>query len=299
MKTICFTGFDKTKKSELIQIAKERGFVIKNDVTAGLSYLCCGENADPKKISKAKTIGAVLISEDSFRELELEVDPASVIDDVQSVKTLPIADDSSQKISVYDEHPLLDYLWSATDTGKRISIIYHGGSNPGVVRDIIPRSLNENFTLQAVDLNSNERVVKLFAIENIEVQGVERLIIPDALNPRKNKREITSDFNFNSISDVYLALKDTLEGMGWHVATYEKNGSCVRLDVCDYFKNGKPRKSPVVTLYFEPENKTRPYVCKCRGISLANTYSNLDHAVGMFLTIAYEISLAAKDEVES
>ncbi|ENF9604688.1 BRCT domain-containing protein [Salmonella enterica] len=301
MKTICFTGFNKTRKSELIQIAKERGFVIKNDVTTGLSYLCCGENAGPKKISKAKTIGAVLITEDSFRELELEVDPASVIDDVQSTETLPIADDSSQKISVYDEHPLLDYLWSATDAGKRISVIYHGGSNPGVVRDIIPLSMNENFTLQAVDLNSNERAVKSFAIENIEVHGLERLIIPDVLNPRKNKHKhkIARNIKFNSISEVYLALKDTLEGMGWYVATYEKNGSCVRLDVCDFFKNGKPRKSPVVTLYYEPENKTRPYVCKCREIRLANTYSILDQAVSIFLTIAYEFSLIANDEVDS
>ncbi|EGT9725372.1 BRCT domain-containing protein [Salmonella enterica] len=297
MKTICFTGFDKTKKSELIQIAKDRGFVVKNNVTVGLAYLCCGEHAGPKKISKAKAIGAVLISEDSFRKSELKVEPVSVIDDVQSIKNLPVADESSKKISVYDEHPLLDYLWSAIDSGKRISIIYHGGSNPGVVRDIIPRSLNENFTLQAVDLSSNKGGVKSFAIDKIEVHGLERLIIPDALNPRKNKHEI--DFNFNSISDVYLALKDTLEGMGWYVATYEKNGLCVRLDVCYYFKNGKPRKSPVVTLYFEPENKNRPYVCKCRVISLTNTYSNLDHAASMFLTIAYEISLAAKDEVES
>ncbi|EJC0881007.1 BRCT domain-containing protein, partial [Salmonella enterica] len=182
MKTICFTGFNKTRKSELMQIANNRGFVIKNDVTVGLSYLCCGENAGPKKISKAKTIGAVLMSEKSFLELDLEVEPVSIIDDVQSTETLPIADDSLQKISIYDEHPLLDYLWSATDAGKRISIIYHGGSNPGVVRDIIPRSINENFTLQAVDLNSNSSAVKLFAIENIEVQGLERLLIPDALN---------------------------------------------------------------------------------------------------------------------
>ncbi|ECZ4839224.1 BRCT domain-containing protein, partial [Salmonella enterica] len=281
------------------QIANNRGFVIKNDVTVGLSYLCCGENAGPKKISKAKTIGAVLMSEKSFLELDLEVEPVSIIDDVQSTETLPIADDSLQKISIYDEHPLLDYLWSATDAGKRISIIYHGGSNPGVVRDIIPRSINENFTLQAVDLNSNSSAVKLFAIENIEVQGLERLLIPDALNPRKNKHEITSDIKFNSIGDVHLALKDTLEGMGWYVATYEKNGLCSRLDVCNFFKNGKPRKSPVVTLYYEPENKTRPYVCKCREISLANTYSNLDHAASIFLTIAYEISLIANDKVDS
>lgn len=301
MKTICFTGFNKTKKTELMQIAKNKGFVIKNDVTVGLSYLCCGENAGPKKISKAKTIGAVLMSEKSFRELELDVEPVSVIDDVQSAKTLPIADDSSRKISVYDEHPLLDYLWSATDTGKRISVTYHGGSNPGVVRDIIPLSMNKNFTLQAVDLNSNERAVKLFAIENIEVHGLERLIIPDVLNPRKNKHKhkVTSNIKFHSISEVHLALKDTLEGMGWYVATYEKNGLCVRLDVCEFFKNGKPRKSPVVTLYYEPENKTRPYVCKCREISLANTYSNLDHATSIFLTIAYEFSLIANDEVDS
>lgn len=299
MKTIYFTGFNKTKKYELMQIAKNRGIVIKDDITVGLSYLCCGENAGPKKISKAKTIGAVLISENSFRELDLEDEPVSVIDDLQSTDTLPIANDSLQKISVYDEHPLLDYLWSATDLGKRISIIYHGGSNPGVARDIIPRSVNENFTLKAVDLNSDERVVKLFSIEKIEVHGLARLNMPDALNPRENKSEIFGDIDFNSIGDVYLMLRDTLEAMGWHVATYENNGLCNRLDVCTYFKNGKPRKIPIVTLYYEKENKIRPYVCKCREVSLANTYSNLNHAASIFLTIAYEISLIANDEVYS
>ncbi|HFW3714471.1 TPA: BRCT domain-containing protein [Salmonella enterica subsp. enterica serovar 6,7:y:-] len=64
MKTICFTGFDKTKKSELIQIAKNRGFVIKNDVTTGLSYLCCGENAGPKKLVKLK-----LLAQCSFQKI--------------------------------------------------------------------------------------------------------------------------------------------------------------------------------------------------------------------------------------
>lgn len=56
MKTICFTGFNKTRKSELMQIANNRGFVIKNDVTVGLSYLCCGENAGPKKLVKLKLL---------------------------------------------------------------------------------------------------------------------------------------------------------------------------------------------------------------------------------------------------
>ena len=54
MKTICFTGFGKKEKNELMEIAEKRGFIVKGDVIKGLCYLCCGENAGPSKISKAK-----------------------------------------------------------------------------------------------------------------------------------------------------------------------------------------------------------------------------------------------------
>lgn len=289
MQTICFTGFDKATKNELIDIAEDLGFTIRTNVVNGLNFLCCGSNAGPSKINKAKEISATLISEAEFRAFSSNADLVVAHND----KPRPVS-----KLNIHDPHPLLDYLWSAVDSSARISIIYHGGSNKGTSRDILPLSLNEKFILRAVDLNDPNRAVKSFAIENIEASGIERLVLTNETSQRGRNRKQYSVGRFKDIEEVYHKLKDTLVGMGWHVATYEENGVCVRLDVCDYFKNGKPRKTPVVTLYFEPENRTRPYVCKCREIQLANTYSNLDNAAYMLLTLAHEASSLEADEID-
>lgn len=297
MTTICFTGFSKTAKNELIQLAKTKKLEVKSDVTNNLLYLCCGPNAGPSKMKKAKSNGTILISEDDFRTLEA----GKVIDTAYMPSPAPTPPDlerGSIAATIYDEHPLLDCLWDSIDNNKKITLVYHGGSNSGSERDLLPLSLNENFILRAVDLNTKQREVKSFAVEKIEIIGLKGVKLCE---PRKSKNEARRQYNstkLNSIGEVYYALKDTLDGMGWHVTTYHKDGECIRLDVCDYFKNGKPRKTPVVTLYFEPENKTRPYVCKCREIELANTYANLDNAALMFLNLAYEASSIDVGEVE-
>ncbi|MDL4913461.1 MAG: BRCT domain-containing protein [Enterobacterales bacterium endosymbiont of Blomia tropicalis] len=300
MQTICFTGFDKKIKAELIRIAENGNFTVRTNVVSGLVFLCCGSNAGPSKINKAKEIGATLISEIEFRSLASDID--SVILPTGNSEIVTINKDYSPQpapiTSIHDAHPLLDHLWSAIDGSKRISIIYHGGSNSGSCRDVIPLSLNENFVMTAADLKDSNRAVKSFSIENIEVPGIERLALSDATGTRRRSHKQYSIGKFKDIGEVYLALKDTLDGMGWHVATYEEDGVCIRLDICDYFKNGKPRKTPVVTLYYEPENQSRPYVCKCREILLANTYNNLDNAALMFLRLAHEASSLEPDEIK-
>ncbi|WP_456309412.1 BRCT domain-containing protein [Serratia proteamaculans] len=287
MQTICFTGFNKSEKNELIQLAKNKNIDIKNDITKELTYLCCGPNAGPSKIKKAQENGTLLISEDGFKGLlsGLDLSPASTDTPVQAT---PAMEPEKLSTSIYDEHPLLDYLWSAIDKNNVISIIYHGGTNSGSERKIIPRSLNENFVLSAVDTNDTQRQVKSFSVEKIEIIGLERVYSNDTKNLNNKKSPARCHVDFKSIGEVYSEFKDTLEGMGWYVATHIKDGECIRIDICDYFKNGKPHKTPVVTLYFEPENTTRPYVCKCREIELANTYSNLNNAALMFINLAHE-----------
>ncbi|WP_219552981.1 hypothetical protein [Klebsiella pneumoniae] len=101
---------------------------------------------------------------------------------------------------------------------------------------------------------------------------------------------------YKNIADVHAAFVDTLQGMGWHVATYmDDSGLGSRLDVCDFFKNGKPRKTPVVSLSYQPENLTRPFVCRCRDIEFVSTYAHLDSAAEMFISLAYA---GSEDESE-
>ncbi|WP_024911009.1 BRCT domain-containing protein [Chania multitudinisentens] len=294
-KTICFTGFDKVKKNELIDIAKLNGFIVRADITKDLNYLCCGNNAGPSKINKAKNNNSILLTCDSFYELLSKKSSCSAVEPFDSEA---YSAEEKRPISIYDENDFLDYLWSAIDKGSKISITYHGGSREGERRSIVPLSLMENFVLRAVDLSSPGREVKSFSIGKIEIDGIENFTPPVMNGHSKPKKKKYRLGIYKNIEDVSLAFRDTLVGMGWHVATYEDEyGECIRLDVCDFFKNGKPRKTPVATLYFSPENKIRPFVCKSRDMESATTYSNLDNAAEMFLSLAYAESI--DDEVET
>ncbi|MGP2837047.1 BRCT domain-containing protein [Serratia nevei] len=298
IKTICFTGFDKTKKNELTDIANSNGFQVRSDVTKDLRYLCCGKNAGPSKVNKAKLNGALLLSEDEFLYMSSgNITPvasspsALVTQGKSSTSTSTAIEPGSPSISIHDDNEFLDFLWSSIDSGQIISIVYHGGSRCGEAREIIPLSLTKNFVLRAVDLSYSNREVKSFSLGKIEIDGFDRFYPPTnsrSSNPKKKQYQLGL---YKSISDVHNAFNDTLIGMGWHVATYTNDDNeCIRLDICDFFKNGKPRKTPVVTLYFEQENKTRPFVCKCREIELATTYNSLDNAAEIFMTLAYAIS---------
>jgi NAD-dependent DNA ligase len=66
---ICFTGFNKLVKAELMLTADKHRFEVRSNVSRNLNYLCCGPNAGHVKIKKAKKIGAKLINEVEFRQM--------------------------------------------------------------------------------------------------------------------------------------------------------------------------------------------------------------------------------------
>lgn len=66
---IAFTGFSIADKQRLEQLAAAAGLTVKKDVTKNLAYLCCGSNAGPTKTSKARTNGAMALTEQQFINL--------------------------------------------------------------------------------------------------------------------------------------------------------------------------------------------------------------------------------------
>lgn len=66
---VCFTGFSKSDKTRLIDIATEHDMLIRSDVTKKLTYLCCGYNAGAKKHAKARENGALALTEKQFLSL--------------------------------------------------------------------------------------------------------------------------------------------------------------------------------------------------------------------------------------
>lgn len=63
---ICFTGFSSAEKRELAAKAEAAGMVVRSSVTQKLDFLCCGDNAGPKKLQAAREKNIPLLTKDEF-----------------------------------------------------------------------------------------------------------------------------------------------------------------------------------------------------------------------------------------
>lgn len=63
---ICFTGFNDTRKKELVKIAENSNLKVTSSVTQNLDFLCTGKNAGYKKLEVAMSQGVQLLTEDEF-----------------------------------------------------------------------------------------------------------------------------------------------------------------------------------------------------------------------------------------
>lgn len=63
---VCFTGFSKLKKDELIEKAESNKIVVRKSVVVNLSLLCVGEKAGPKKMDDATKQGSIVLDEFEF-----------------------------------------------------------------------------------------------------------------------------------------------------------------------------------------------------------------------------------------
>jgi NAD-dependent DNA ligase len=66
---VCFTGFKAVEKAALLATAEASGFHVRPAVTKHLHILCCGSNAGPAKVRKARLQGVLVLSEGEFRTM--------------------------------------------------------------------------------------------------------------------------------------------------------------------------------------------------------------------------------------
>jgi len=183
-------------------------------------------------------------------------------------------------------------LNEAIGTGEILSIIYHGGSQPGTTRKILPLKITGN-KVRARCYTSN--AVKTFVIEKIELCP-DQVSSPAPWNPSAKNLQ-----KYKNLSDVYVQLKDELTSYGWHVEFAESdNVDSASLSLHTYFKNGKLRKTPVVSLVYDKytvesmfnietgeftdskKESTRPYCTQSRA------FGKIDRAVDLFKKKAKE-----------
>jgi hypothetical protein len=127
-----------------------------------------------------------------------------------------------------------DLLAEAAHAGRPISIVYHGGSQPGAARVITPLSLTDTEVIARDDAAG---IRKTFLLHKIEIPASTELL------PQYDPlRQAQPD---ETLGQFFAARVSELQALGWHV---ELSEDCLSLG--RYFRNGKPRKSSDVSLSY-------------------------------------------------
>ncbi|SFM71893.1 WYL domain-containing protein [Marinobacter pelagius] len=127
-----------------------------------------------------------------------------------------------------------EVLQEAAQNGEVLTIAYHGGSQPGAKRQIAPIKVKDD-KLRARCFSSES--VKVFRIDKIEIlegDAAESYTAP------------TPSPKFKDIEDLVAHHLENFKKKGWTVDVSEES-----LLLFDHFKNGKPRKTPALSLFYE------------------------------------------------
>jgi hypothetical protein len=160
-------------------------------------------------------------------------------------------------------------LNEVAEAGEVITVVYHGGSQPGTKRRLSPIKSTPR-ELRARDLATNE--VKTFLVSKIE-------LVPENHPAKQYVSGFVAQPEFTGFLDSLGSKVKELEAVGWHVNLSESSVSVQR-----YFKNGKPRKGgDTGILKNDEEGSNRPWYVFGPDLATARTFSHLEKAVELFL----------------
>jgi len=180
---------------------------------------------------------------------------------------------------------LINILQEAIGTGEVIKIKYFGGSQPGTVREIMPRKIDNDKDMIYAYCLVSDRVLSL-SLPKIEIASES-----DAVNYTFVDKYI--DFQnvpmwIQTLKELKDNYKGDLEKLGWFVKTGEKS--------IELSASGKERIMPDICIYFEEEyGRERPWIVKCRGIK-TTSFEHEHSAVEKFLKHCSKYKPEQKDE---
>jgi hypothetical protein len=119
-----------------------------------------------------------------------------------------------------------------------IVIRYNGGSRPGEERAVVPISLSEE---ELVAREVGQRQAKQFKLAKI---ASARLVDGDAVS---NPDAVALSFapEYETFEEYVPLFEDLAAEKQWHVVRQENY-----FGICAFFKNGKPRSTPSVSIQF-------------------------------------------------
>jgi len=133
-------------------------------------------------------------------------------------------------------------IQSAIDTKQKINVIYHGGSMSGQPRELGPISIKGN-KLRAKCYKTD--AFKTFLIERIQIITTDGELT-EQKHPSVKPAPIISPEQ--TLSDVASLITTHFKESEWLVDFNENEQSIL---IYSRFKNGKPKKSPTLALYYE------------------------------------------------
>jgi len=171
--------------------------------------------------------------------------------------------------------------------GQEVEIIYHGGSQPGTRRQVVPVEVRGQY-LRARDVTGGRRV-KQFLIEKIEIPEPETVAVDYRPGLKVEQPEPAS------IREAISPYIQELERQGWHVMVADDG-----VGLFARFKNGSLRKTPDLELLYVPEvydyywdenkgeevEESRP--SKRPWHTGTSSFSKLSKAMARFLLLAAE-----------
>lgn len=129
---------------------------------------------------------------------------------------------------------LKDVLINAINIGETINIIYHGGSQPGSLRQILPISINDD-DVRARCLSTNR--VKIFKLSKMELSESSKT--QEAYVPGKIEAEP------ETLKDAFNSYKSIFNKFDWILTIDDEEAGIYRK-----FNNGKIRKTPDVYIQY-------------------------------------------------
>jgi len=156
---------------------------------------------------------------------------------------------------------------------ETIKIKYHGGSQPGTIREIQPRRISGKIVTAHCRLSNR---IKSFNIDKIEILAEET---KSNYNPHFVVERSTS------LTECLNSKYQELSNLGWYVKISEDEASVHR-----YFKNGTPRKTAEVEIIFYKFNRLRPWSVKSTTMPSARTFTHVHSASELFCNEATKLA---------